>query len=75
MSCIELAAIGIKVILVVVSTIIGGVGTTDLMSSMYFVGLLFVIASAMLMESKDKITSWIVGAPGAEHHPMLQLPV
>lgn len=75
MSRIELAAMGIKVILVVVSTIFGGVGTTDLMSSRYCIGLEYVIASAMLIESKDKITSWIVGAPGAEHHPMLQLPV
>ena len=75
MSCIELAAIGIKVVLMTVSAIISGIGTTCLMSSMYCSGLLLVITSVMLMVFTDKITSWIVGAPGAEHHPMLQLPV
>lgn len=75
MSCIELAAIGIKVVLMTVGTIISGIGTTDLMSSMYCSGLLLAIAGVMLIVFTDIITSWIIGAPGVEHQLMLQLPV
>ena len=75
MSCIELAAIGIKVILVTVGTITSGIGTTYLMSSVYCSGLLLAIAGVMLAVFAEKITSWKIGAPGVEHQLMLQLPV
>lgn len=54
-------------ILVTVGTIIGGIGMTYLMSSMYCSGLSLVVANAILMVFVDKITSRIIGAFGAEH--------
>jgi len=75
MGCIELAAVGIKVVLMTVGTIVSGIGTTYLMSSMYCSGILLVIMGVMAIMSMERITSWIIGAPGVEHQLMLQLPV
>jgi len=56
----------IKVISMTDATIIAWIGTTYMLaSSTYSIGLLLVIASAVLMVATDNIMNWIIGALGA----------